>query len=151
MKNVVRILLAVMMVSSVLLSCSSSKKQLNLSEEEKAVFENSDQDTVKIANAESEYEILIIEPGFYAWLISIARPEGYYSQHFLENRNELFVLEWNRRVMFPTQYDSQLYMWQINYDRTIDYGYDVNYKLYNYFIYIQRKYNQRLGPYLPRI
>ncbi len=151
MKNFARIFLTVLMVSSLLLSCSSSNKQVNLSEEEKAVFENTDQDTVKIADAENEYEILIIEPGFYTWLNSIARPEGYYSQHFLENRNELFVLEWNRRVLFPTQYDAQLYMWQINYNRTIDYGYDVNYKLYNYFIYIQRKYNQRLGPYLPRI
>jgi hypothetical protein len=144
-------LLMVFTVSFVLTSCSSSKKQIDLGQEEKAVFDNTDQDTVKIADAESEYEILIIEPGFYTWLNSIARPEGYYSQHFLENRNELFVLEWNRRAMFPTQYNSQLYLWQITYDRNIDYGYDVNYKLYNYFIYIQRKYNQRLGPYLPRI
>ncbi|MGJ8739147.1 MAG: DUF6146 family protein, partial [Zobellia laminariae] len=30
-------------------------------------------------------------------------------------------------------------------------GYEVNYKLYNYFIYFQRKYNQRLGPFVPRI
>ncbi|MEN8789610.1 MAG: DUF6146 family protein [Flavobacteriaceae bacterium] len=151
MKNFVLTLLSVLMISSLLLSCSSSNKQVNLSEDEKAVFEKTDQDTVKIADAKNEYEILIIEPGFYTWLASIARQEGYYSQHFLENRNELLVLEWNRRVLFPTQYDPQLYLWQIDYNPTIDYGYDVNYKLYNYFIYIQRKYNQRLSLFVPRI
>ncbi|MGB5239002.1 MAG: DUF6146 family protein [Flavobacteriaceae bacterium] len=151
MKYFVRTLITVLITSLVLLSCGSSKNQIDLSEEEKAVFENGDKDTVKIADAESKYEILIIEPGFYNWLNSIARPEGYYSQHFLENRNELLVLEWNRRAMLPTQYDPQLYMWQINYDPWVDYGYDVNYKLYNYFVYIQRKYNQRLSLFVPRI
>ncbi len=151
MKYFVRTLFTLSIVSLVFISCSSSKKQVDLSAEEKQVFESTDQDTVKIADAESEYEILIIEPGFNNWLNSIARQKGYYSQHFLENRNELFVLEWNRRVLLPTRYDPQLYLWQIDYDRTIDYGYDVNFKLYNYFIYIQRKYKQRLGPYLPRI
>ena len=151
MKNIFRTFLSVLIVALIIVSCGSSKNQIALSEEEKAVFDNGDKDTVKIADAESKYEILIIEPGFYTWLNSIARPEGYYSQHFLENRNEILVLEWNRRVMFPTQYNAQLYMWQIDYDPFIDYGYEVNYKLYNYFVYIQRKYNQRLGPFQPRI
>lgn len=132
-------------------ACSGSKSALDISSEEQALFEQKEEDTVRIADEETEYEIVIIEPGFYNWLVSVARPEGYYSQHFLENRNELLVLEWNRRVILPTQYDPQLYMWEINYDPTIDYGYDVNYKLYNYFIYFQRKYNQRLGPFIPRI
>lgn len=138
-------------VASMIASCSSTKKNLEISEQEQTVFEQTEKDTVAIANAESKYEIIIIEPGFYTWLNSIARPEGYYSQHFMENRNELFVLEWNRRVLDPGRYNQNLYFWQIDYDRHIDYGYDVNYKLYNYFIYIQRKYNEQLGPFLPRI
>ena len=151
MKKFVSLFLSIAALGFVVASCSSSNKSIEVSEEEKSVFADSEQDTVKIASSEVEYEIYIIEPGFYNWLDRIARPEGYYSQHFMENRNELFVLEWNRRVINPTQYDPQLYMWEINYDRQIDYGYDVNYKLYNYLIYIQRKYNQRLGPYVPRI
>ena len=132
-------------------SCSSAKKGVAISDEEQQVFKETEADTVKIADAESEYEIYIIEPGFYTWLKSIARPEGYYSQHFLENRNLILVMEWNRRVIIPTDYDPQLYLWEINYDPSIDYGYDVNYKLYNYFIYFQRKYGQQLGPFQPRI
>lgn len=61
------------------------------------------------------------------------------------------VMEWNQRVTQPQFYDSNLYEMQINYEQGVGYGYEVNYQLYNYLIYFQRKYNQRLGPWLPRI
>ena len=108
-------------------------------------------DTVKIANEELEYEIIIIDPGFNIWLQSIARPEGYYSQSFMENRNFLFVTEWNNRSRQPTLFNADLYQLPIDYQANIDYGYEVNYKLYNYFIYFQRKYNQQLTGFIPRI
>lgn len=151
MKMILKTVFGIAMGALIIAGCSTSKKNIDITNEEQIVFKETKKDSVVIANAESQYEIIIIEPGFYTWLNSIARPEGYYSQHFMENRNELFVLEWNRRVLDPRGYNQNLYFWQIDYDRNIDYGYDVNYKLYNYFIYIQRKYNQRLGPYLPRI
>lgn len=131
--------------------CGGSKKALDISEAEKEAFNAVEGDTITIANEATEYEIIIIEPGFNYWLNSIARPPGYYSQSFLENRNRLMVMEWNQRVIQPQRFSPNLYELQINYENGIDYGYDVNYKLYNYFIYFQRKYNQRLGPFLPRI
>ncbi len=134
-----------------LVSCHSSKNVVAVSDEEKKAFSQTEGDTIQISSEETEYEIIIIEPGFNYWLQSIARPEGYYSQSFLESRNEILVLNWNQRVLMPQRFDPQLYMLQINYDPKIDYGYEVNYKLYNYFVYFQRKYNQRLGPFLPRI
>ena len=132
-------------------SCNSAKKTVEPTADEKVAFNKTEGDTILIASDKTEYEIIIIEPGFNFWLLSIAKPEGYYSQSFLENRNQIYVINWNQRVLQPTQYDSNLYQLQINYDPNIDYGYEVNYKLYNYFIYFQRKYNQRLGPFLPRI
>lgn len=108
-------------------------------------------DTISIANDSLEYEILIIEPGFNTWLAATARPQGYYSQTYLESRNVIYVLEWNRRVLNPLQFNPNLYELQIDYDNNTNYGYNVNYKLYNYFIYFQLKYNQRLGPFVPRI
>lgn len=114
-------------------------------------FELEEEKPVTISNEEVEYEITIIDPGFDFWLRSIARPEGYYSQNFLESRNSIMVIEWNQRVLLPLQFNPNLYMMQIDYQLGIDYGYEVNYKLYNYFIFFQRKYNQRLGPFLPRI
>lgn len=143
-------LISILLIISVL-ACGTQQEALEISSEEKAVFKSGDEEPVEIKDEESEYEIIIIEPGFNAWLLSIARPEGYYSQQFMENRNLLYVMEWNRRVLQPNRYPPMLYEMQINYEAGIDYGYEVNYKLYNYFIYFQRKYNQRLGPYIPRI
>lgn len=135
-------------------SCGSTKKGADLpdiTDAEKDVFNQTEGDTIQIANEETEYEIIIIEPGFNFWLQSIAKPEGYYSQSFLENRNQIYTINWNQRVLQPTRYSPNLYELQIDYNSQIDYGYEVNYKLFNYFIYFQRKYNQRLGPFLPRI
>lgn len=129
-----------------LIGCSSNRSTVLGDQDENLT----QQDTVKIANEELEYEIIIIEPGFTYWLNSVARPEGYYSQSFLEGRNWIYVMEWNRRVLNPTQY-GDLYLMQIDYDPNIDYGYEVNYMLYNYFIYFQRKYKQRLAGFVPRV
>ncbi|TAI48708.1 DUF6146 family protein [Flagellimonas allohymeniacidonis] len=124
---------------------------VKVTEKEKAYFESEEGDPVEIKDEESEYEIIIFDPGFNMWLRTLARPEGYYSQSFMEIRNDFYVQEWNRRFIERFRYDPQLYQLPIDYDPFVDYGYEVNYKLYNYFIYFQRKYNQRLGPFLPRI
>ncbi len=143
MKNVILILL----VCFGMYSCKTSNKvAFSVSE-----INATSQDTVRIANDKLEYEILIIEPGFNFWLESRAKPEGYYSQQFLENRNRLFVTEWNNRVLQPQRYKPNLYEMLIDYQPHIDYGYEVNYKLYYYFIYFQILYKQQLTGFMPRI
>ncbi|NKI32200.1 DUF6146 family protein [Croceivirga thetidis] len=149
-KEILRgISLAILCLS--MLGCASQKESLQVSENESEIFDSEDEQAVEISDAETEYEIIIIEPGFYTWLNSIARPSGYYTQSWLENRNQILVLNWNQRVLQPRQFDPNLYIWQIDYDPQIDYGYEVNWKLYNYFIYFQRKYRQRLSAFVPRI
>ena len=108
-------------------------------------------DTVSISSDENDYEIIIIEPGFNSWLLSTARPEGYRSQEWLESRNTILVQAWNQRHLQPHTYDPNLYEVRIDYDSRSDYGYEVNYKLYNYFLYFQLKYKQRLSSFTPRI
>lgn len=108
-------------------------------------------DTVRIANDSLEYEIIIFEPGFNFWLNTIARPRGYYSKQFLEIRNRFAVIEFNARVDQPQRFDPNLYPLRINYNSTIDYGYEVNYVLYNYFIFFQLENDQRLTQFVPRI
>ncbi|MBC2840643.1 DUF6146 family protein [Robiginitalea sp. SC105] len=136
----------------VLIASCSAQDGISLKPEEREVFSQTEPDSVRIADTESKYEIIIIEPGFYNWLVSIAKPEGYYSQTYLENRNQLYVTNWNQRALQPADFGGgDLYIFPIDYDPQVDYGYEVNYKLFNYFIYFQRKYKQRLGPWLPRI
>lgn len=104
-----------------------------------------DNDTVRIANDSLEYEIIIIEPGFSYFLASRAKPEGYHSLSYLENKNQFLVSDYNQRVRQPFRYDSGIYTQEINYDPQIDYGYEVNYKLYNYFVFLSERYNQRFS------
>ncbi|NER16742.1 DUF6146 family protein [Spongiivirga citrea] len=142
--------LTILLIAGLIAACSSSN---NLKTQDKAEqeFTNKGNDTVTIASEKTEYEIIIIEPGFNYWLQSVARPEGFYSQSFLENRNYILVTEWNQRVLQPQRFDPNLYELRIDYDPFTDYGYEVNYKLYNYFIFFQRRYNQRLAGFIPRV
>ncbi len=150
-KSLLQIITLAFIILCAASSCTGTKKTVAISDKEKLAFGNQEGDTVKIASDSTEYEIIIIEPGFNMWLASVAKPEGYYSQSYLENRNQILVTNWNQRAMQPLRYGANLYEMQIDYSPNIDYGYEVNYKLYNYFVYFQRKYNQRLGPWLPRI
>ena len=141
MKNLACILIALLAI----IGCSVSKSSVSSTEKPKT----ESNDTIKIANEELQYEVIIIEPGFNFWLESTAHPRGYYDQHYLENKNQLYVLEWNNRVQQPQIYPPNLYEMTINYDPTINYGYEVNYLIYNYMILFQNKYNQRLYGRVP--
>lgn len=117
-------------------SCSTTRNRT------KSISSNTNSDTLRIANDSLEYEIMIIEPGFNSWLVT-QRPRGFYTETFLENRNRIYVTEYNQRVLQPQRFDPLLYEQQINYDPTIHYGYEVNYLLYNYFIYFEQQFNQQ--------
>ncbi|SRX56003.1 DUF6146 family protein [Aequorivita sp. CIP111184] len=129
--------LLILALSVLIYSCGTGNSAMNDSSSE--TVKN---DTIRIANDSLEYEILIIEPGFESWLIS-QPPRGFYGQSLLESKNRLFVSEYNNRVLQPARYSRNLYTEQINYDSSVDYGYEVNYLLYNYFVYFQDKYNQK--------
>lgn len=129
-----------------LASCHFDK---NIVPKEKKSVAGKTSDTIRIANDSLEYEVIIIDSGFNSWLYGNAKPRGFYSESYLENRNQIYVTEWNNRVMQPQRYNN-LYEMQINYDRTIHYGYEVNYLIYNYMIYFQITNKQQLGIFAPR-
>lgn len=130
-------------------SCNSSKHYTNNKPE--ALQNTKFSDTVTMTSDDGEYQIIIIEPGFYGWLNSVARVRGYYSQNFFETRNLMLVQEYNLRVQQPDRFDANLYPFRIEYYPGINYGYELNYQLYNYFVYFQLYYKQRLTPIEPRI
>lgn len=136
MKRLIFIFLA-SFLGILLYSCgvSSTKSAINSQEKEEPVV---------IANDSLEYEITIVDVGFNYYLQSIAQPIGYYSQNYLENWNRIYVVNWNIRAQNPTRYDPNIYFNVIDYDPKIDYGLDLNYKLFNYFQFAQRKYRMRL-------
>ncbi len=101
-------------------------------------------DTLKISDNDLEHDIIIVEPGYNSWLASNAKPKGFYNQMHLESNNLKYVREWNARVLQREKYPANLYEAQIFYNSSVNYGYDVNYKLFNYFIYFQNTYKQNL-------
>jgi hypothetical protein len=130
-------ILVILMVIVCFHSCDSSKAAMK--GENDVVKTN---DTIRIANDSLEYEILIIEPGFNNWILT-QPPKGYYEIPFLEARNRMFVYEYNNRVLNPQRYSVILYPQQINYEMGTHYGLEVNYMLYNYFLYFQQRYKQK--------
>ena len=121
-------------------SCNTPKTTVNNNEN---ISTEKIADTIRIANEELEYEIIIIDIGFESWLVT-QKPITYYSNSYLKNKNDFYVTEWNIRVNQPFVYDPHLYEMAIDYDLHIDYGKEVNYKLFMYFQFFQQKYRQRL-------
>jgi len=150
----------VILISLLFLSCNSTKPSVSGQEKNLTIKNDTIQiaknavkvtnDTIRIANDELQYEVIIIDPGFSSWLASRAYPRGYHSQSYMENKNILYVTEWNNRVLQPQRYDPNLYEMTINYDSGIDYGYEVNYLIYNYMIYFQNTYKQNLYGFIPQ-
>jgi hypothetical protein len=135
MKNVLILLAA---VAIVLWGCAGS----NTANADQKVAGKGD--TVRIANDSLEYEVIVTDPGFGSWLASRAYPRNYFSLPTLENKNKLYVAEYNVRASNPQRWGG-LYEWTINYDPNVRYGYEVNYLLFNYFQFFQQKYHQNLG------
>ncbi|WP_293892688.1 DUF6146 family protein [Flavobacterium sp.] len=140
MKIIVPLLLIVLLAS-----CHFDK---NIASKAKTPDSKISKDVVRIANDSLEYEVIIMDSGFSSWIAGRAKPRGFYSESYLESKNQQYVSEWNNRVLQPERYRN-LYEMQINYDRNIHYGYEVNYLIYNYMVYFQITNNQQLAGFVP--
>ncbi|MDB4241512.1 DUF6146 family protein [Polaribacter sp.] len=129
-------LFAILIVGFLFYACGSQSIEIK---------KNQKEPPVRITNDSLAYEIIIIDPGFTAYLNTIAQPEGFYNQSYLEARNRVWVSIWNQRVQNTPQFRQDVYENNIAYLPTVDYGYEVNYKLFNYFLFAQRKYKMTLG------
>jgi hypothetical protein len=134
--KILKSLIFLSIITLVLWACSSVPISKKTTEKEEPVV---------IANDSLEYEIIIIDPGFTYYLSAVAQPVGYYTQNYMETRNKFWVTTWNMRAQNPFQYNSNIYENMIDYQQNIDYGYEVNYKLFNYFLFAQQKYRMNLG------
>ncbi|RWW96679.1 DUF6146 family protein [Flavobacterium cerinum] len=139
-------LILITIVLSTIISCTTQKNLPGTTKDGKSIAAN---DTVRIANDSLEYEVIIIDPGFTGWLASRAKQRGYYGQSYLENKNRLWVMEWNNRALNPLRY-GDMYSLAIDYQPAINYGYEVNYLLYNYLVYFQISNRQKLAGIVPQ-
>ena len=91
-----------------------------------------------------EYRLIVLDPGFETWLAS--KPSmNYYSKEYYEIKNKQYVIEWNYRYGDPMKYGN-LYDSRIDYDPSVDYGLELNYRLYYYFIFFEKTNHVKLLP-----
>lgn len=140
--------ISILIVLLIIVACSTTSQNI-ASANTASTSSKKISDTIRIANDSLEYEVIIIDNGFSTWLASRAYPRNYYSLQYLENKNYLYVTEWNNRVLQPQRYNPNLYEMSINYRPDIHYGYEVNYLIYNYMIYFQNTYKQKLWGNVP--
>jgi len=126
MKNIVFYIVFAFLLAA----CNSNKKVVNGIKEK-----------VEIAPAQdsTEYELIVFDPGYETFLITQPYPKEYYSNEYYKNWNIQYVTEWNYRHDHPDIY-GDFYETSIDYDPSIDYGVDFNYKLYQYFQFIDKQY-----------
>jgi len=123
------LLFSVILIS--MLACNSQKK-LTEAEPSEIVISQEEQDTTK-------YELIVFDPGYETYLISQAKPKWFYTENYYKTWNIQYVTEWNYRYQNPMQYGN-FYETKIDYSPSEDYGLDLNYRLYQYFRFIEKEY-----------
>ncbi len=127
MKRIIIILLA----AAFLTACRSQRKAAKKNVKEKVAIAPEKDST--------QYELKVFDPGFETFLLSQPHPKNFYSNDYYRSWNIQYVSEWNYRYQHPEIY-GDFYESRINYDPSIHYGIELNYKLYQYFQYIAKKY-----------
>lgn len=91
-----------------------------------------------------KYEVIIIDPGFDRWFSINSKPMNFHTLSYYEQQNRRYVQAWNEKVDQQAAYHTVDYPFEnhIYYDTSIDYGLELNYKLYYYFKYIEETYGE---------
>ena len=110
-------------VIALIISCSSNKNIAGKS------VEDSNQDS-------TQYEMIVMDPGFETWFATNSKPDWYHSLNYYENWNRQYTHTWNAKAStFPY---GHLLSTPINYEDNIDYGLEINHKLFYYFQFVER-------------
>ena len=101
----------------------------------------------KVASDSTEYDIIISDIGYESFLVT-QKPMEFYSQRYYENWNRYYVVDWNNKVRnsiyHSAKYQNVFEMF-IDYNPSTNYGMEVNYKLYYYFMFVERRYGVRFN------
>lgn len=94
-----------------------------------------DEAKTEMAKDSTEYELLILDIGFESWFATRNHISTAHSNTYYKNWNQLYVSEWNQLYL----QGNPCFENYIEYDPFEDYGLEINYKLYNYFQFVEEK------------
>ncbi len=82
-----------------------------------------------------EYELVVFDTGFETWYMFQNSPTRYRSQQYYENWNRQYVSEWNYLATQPRR--KSFFQPIMGYEPGVDYGFELNHKLFYYFQYVE--------------
>ena len=83
-----------------------------------------------------EYELVVFDTGFETWYALQNSPARYRSQQYYEGWNQQYVSEWNYLATQPRR--RSFFQPIVGYEPGVDYGFELNHKLFYYFQYVER-------------
>ncbi len=126
-------------ILTVLFACNTQKKAVEINKNKNDV---SELDSV-------EYDVETFDTKFATWYALHNVPAKYRSQAYYESWNQQYVSEWNNRCAHPSV------NWKfepvIGYEPGMDYGFEMNHKLFYYFMYVENVLKITIIPGGPKV
>lgn len=112
-------------ILGIVVACSTTKKAVEIKN-----------NPVEVAPDDSlEYELETFDTKFETWYMLHDSPALYHSQSYYEGWNRQYVSAWNTNAMNARK--SSFFETIVGYDPTVDYGFELNHKLFYYFQYVE--------------
>jgi hypothetical protein len=118
-------------------ACTLNKKVVKV-EVDEGVAEN---DSV-------EYKLITFDSKFESWYTMHSSPATFRSQAYYENWNRQYVQAWNFNATQPRK--GNFFEPIVGYEANVDYGIDINHKLFYYFQYVENVLKMEIMPNSPK-
>ncbi len=135
MKQIVFISIALLFI----LACSTQKGVVKIEENKEEIVAVEDS---------LEYQLETFDAKFETWYSLHDNPSQYRSQQYYENWNRQYVNAWNYNSTQPGK--RSFFEPIVGYEPNVDYGFELNHKLFYYFQYVERVLKIDIMPGGPR-
>ncbi len=98
---------------------------------------------VEVADT-TTYELITFDSKFESWYVLQNSPAKYRLQSYYENWNRQYVSAWNYNATQRSK--SSFFETIIGYEPNVDYGFEVNHKLFYYFQYVENELKIEIMP-----
>lgn len=99
--------------------------------------------TQKKSDSADEWEVTVFDTEYETFVATRAQPKSMFTESSLKARNQMLVTEWNSR--FFSRVNPNFYEVAIDYNVNENYGFDFEYRLYQFFAYCNWKYGVRFN------
>lgn len=113
--------------------CTSSRKSVHI---------NSNPEETAAADS-LEYELETFDTRFETWYTLQNQPSKYRSEGYYENWNQQYVTAWNFNATRP---GNRFFETIVGYDPTVDYDFELDHKLFYYFMYVENELGIQIMP-----